>query len=294
MKLLFIIAFGGKGMNILTPNKTAIGAILLTFASLSQAAITTIDFDTTPSGAAINAPNLFSDATPLTELYAAKGVHFTALERKQVTEERPHNGVLKTFTENQLSPINSGMGAILNDSSGFRGPAKSGDNFLAFNGETAFGSHFWRISFDNPIGFFDIDRRRGAEPDNNHRVSLDAYDAEGNLIGSRNNLYNPGGWTSDDYSGYRSSFKTETEISYVDIGHALNCCGGNKNSSLSPTPWSIVYDNLKFGDFADATSGTRFLPGGGTFVPVPGSIWFLLTGLLGFSGLVSKRKLSES
>jgi hypothetical protein len=292
MKLLFIIAFGGKGMNILTHKKTAIGAALLSFASLSQAAITIIDFDTDASGAAINAPNLFSSATALTELYAAKGVHFTALERKQVTEERPHNGVLKTFTENQLSPVNSGMGAILNDSSGFRGPAKSGDNFLAFNGETAFDSHFWRISFDNPIGFFDIDRRRGAEPDNNFFIHLDAYDAEGNKVGSRNNLYNPSGWTSDGYRGYRSSFKTETEISYVDIGHALDR-GGNTNASLRSTPWAIVYDNLKFGDFADATSGTQFLSGGGTFIPVPGSIWFLLTGLIGFGSLVSKRKITE-
>ncbi len=281
-------------MNTLTQKNTAMGAALLSFASLSQAAITTIDFDTDASGAAINAPNLFSSATALTELYAAKGVHFTALERKQVTGERPHNGVLTTFTENQLSPVNSGMGAILNDSSGFRGPAKSGDNFLAFNGDTAFDSHFWRISFDNPIGFFEIDRRRGADPDNNYYLHLDAYDSEGNKVGSRNDLWaRSNSWSSDDWSGYRPSFKSETEISYVDIGHALDCCGGNKNSALRPTPWSITYDNLKFGDFADATSGTRFLSGGGTFIPVPGSIWFLLTGLLGFSGLVSKRKITE-
>ena len=204
-------------MNILIINKNVIGVTLLTVASLSQAAITTIDFDTDPSGAAINAPNLFSDTSALTELYAAKGVHFTALERKQVTSQVPHNGVLTTITRNELSPINSGMGAILNDSSGFRGPAKSGDNFLAFNGETAFGSHFWRISFDNPIGFFEIDRRRGADPDNNnYYLHLDAYDAEGNKVGSRNNLYaRVNEWSSDGYQGYRPSFKTETEISYT-------------------------------------------------------------------------------
>ena len=267
---------------------------LFTFSSLAQASIATINFDIDPSGSAISAPDLFSTATPLTNLYSAQGVNFSALDRIQVTSQIHHNGVLKTVTRNELTPINSGMGAILNDSSGFRGSAKSGDNFLAFNGDTSFGSHFWRISFDDPIGYFDIDRRRGADPDNNYYTHLDAYDAEGNLVGSRNNIYTgSSNWSSDDWSGYRTSFKSETEISYVDIGHVLNW-GNNANSSLRGTPWSIVYDDLVFGDFADASSDTRFLSGGGgSFIPLPGSIWFLLTGLLGFGGLAKKRKLTD-
>ena len=273
--------------------KLVFSVSLLTFSSLSQAVVTTIDFDTDASGASINAPNLFSGATLLTNLYSGVGVNFTALERKSVTSQVPHNGVLTTRTRNELTPSGTGMGAILNDSSGFRGPAKSGDNFLAFNGETAFGSHFWRISFDNPIGYFEVDRRKGADPDNNYYTHLDAYDVDGNLVGSRNDLWTRNNnWASDDYSGYRSAFKSETEISYVDIGHALNCCGGNTNSSLRSTPWSIVYDDLAFGDFTDADSDTRFLSTGGTFIPIPGSIWFLLTGLLGFSSLVRKRNLA--
>jgi hypothetical protein len=279
-------------MNKLTNTQLALSATLLTFSSLTQAVVTIIDFDTDSSENAINAPDLFSSATPLTELYSGSGVHFSALERKEVTSQVPHNGVLTTITRNELSPVGSGMGAILNDSSGFRGPAQSGDNFLAFNGETTFGSHFWRISFDSPIGYFEIDRIHGADPDNTHYINIDAYDVDGNLVGSRNDLYTDmNNWSSDDYSGYWSAFKSETEISYVDIGHALGCCGGATNSSLSSTPWSIVYDDLAFGGFADARSGVRDLSNG-TFIPLPASVWFFLTGLLGFSSLRTKRKLT--
>ncbi len=281
-------------MNKLTNTQLALSATLLTFSSLTQAVVTTINFDTDSSGATINAPDLFSSAIPLTELYAGSGVHFSALERKSITSQVPHNGVLTTRTRNELSPIGSGMGAILNDSSGFRGPAQSGDNFLAFNGETTFGSHFWRINFDNPIGYFEIDRIRGADPDNNYYTHLDAYDADGNLVGSRNDLWTGSNrWASDDYSGYWTAFKSETEISYVDIGHALDW-GGNTNSSLRSTPWSIVYDDLAFGEFADARSGVRDLSTGGTFIPLPASVWFFLTGLLGFGSLRTKRKLTTA
>jgi hypothetical protein len=292
--LLYISFFRRKEMCKSFKSSSFLSIVLFTFSSLAQASIATINFDIDGTGSAINAPDLFSSATPLTNLYSASGVNFTALDRIQVTSQIPHNGVLTTITRNELTPSASGMGAILNDSSGFRRPAKSGDNFLAFNGDTAFGSHFWRISFDSPIGYFDIDRLRGANPDNNYYTHLDAYDVEGNLVGSRNNLYTGyDRWSSENYSGYRTSFKSETEISYVDIGHALNS-GNNANSSFRPTPWSIVYDDLVFGDFADASSGTRFLSGGGgSFIPLPGSIWFLLTGLLGFGGLARKRKLTD-
>jgi len=275
--------------------KSLLGIASIALSSSVLASTSSINFDVDPSGSAISAPDLFSTATPLTNLYSAQGVNFSALDRIQVTSQIHHNGVLKTVTRNELTPTNSGMGAILNDSSGFRGPAKSGDNFLAFNGETAFGSHFWRISFDDPIGYFDIDRRKGAYPDNNYYTHLDAYDAEGNLVGSRNNIYSGiTNWAGGNWYGYRTSFKSETEISYVDIGHALDS-GNNANSSFRPTPWSIVYDDLVFGEFADASSGTPFLSGGGggAFVPIPGSIWFLLTGLLGFSGFARKPKLND-
>jgi len=281
-------------MNKIIKIKSLLGAALITLSPFAGASIVTINFDTDSTGSAIIAPNLFSSASPLTNLYSGQGVNFSALERIQVTSQIPHNGVLKTITRNELMPSNSGMGAILNDSSGFRLSAKSGDNFLAFNGETTFGSHLWRINFDNPIGYFEIDRLRGADPDNNYYTHLDAYDVDGNLVGSRNNLYTRySSWSSDNYSGYRTSFKSETEISYVDIGHAFNS-GNILNSSLRSTPWSIVYDDLVLGGFTDASVGTQFLSGqSGVFVPLPSSIWFLLTGLLGFSGLARKRKLID-
>ena len=273
-------------------NKTKyyLTAILFTFSTLAQASVTHINFDTDATGSVVNAPNLFSAATPLTDFYSGLGVNFSALERNLVTSQVPHNGVLVTRTRNELTPSTSGMGAILNDNSGFGGSAKSGDNFLAFNGDTDFSSHFWRISFDDPIGYFDIDRRAGAAPDNNYYTHLNAYDVDGNLVGSRNNLWRGGSnWTSDGYSGYHAAFKSETEISYVDIGHVLN--GGNIiDSSLRSTPWAIVYDDLLFGEFADASSSTNFLSGGGVNIPLPSGIWLLLTGLLGLSGFTRKRK----
>jgi hypothetical protein len=44
-------------------------------ASQTQTAIQTIDFDSEATGNPINAPNLFSAATPLTDLYAGNGGH---------------------------------------------------------------------------------------------------------------------------------------------------------------------------------------------------------------------------
>ncbi len=263
--------------------------IFLASSSLTQAAITTIDFDTDPSGAVIHAPDLFSGATPLTELYADSGVHFSALERRSVTSQVPRNGVLVTVTRNELVSTSSGMGAILNDSSGFGRPAKSGANFLAFNGETDFNSHFWRISFDDPIGYFGVDRKSGVSPAHGGYVNMDAYDADGNLIGSVNNLWTRDAWSSDDWWGYRSSFKSETEISYIDIGHALYWNSGNVNAGLLSTPWAIAYDNLVFGDVGDAPAGTRSISA--AVIPLPASAWFFLSGLLGFAGLRAKRWL---
>ncbi len=279
-------------MNILLHKKPLLWGALLAFSTISQAAVTVIDFDNDSSGAAINAPNLFSGATALTELYAAKGVHFTALERNSVTSQVPHNGVLKTITRNELSPSTSGMGAILNDGSGFGKAAKSGDNFLAFNGETAYGSHFWRISFDNPIGFFEIDRLGGANPNNAYYLNLDAYDSDGNLVGSKNNLYSDiNSWSSDGYYGRRPAFKSETMISYVDLGQAMDYGSGNRNSGLRPTPWAMAYDNLTFGDFADASAGVGFLSGGGgSNVPLPAAGWLFITAFMGLLGFSSRRK----
>lgn len=269
-------------MGKLIKTKLLLSATVFTFSSLAQAVVTTIDFETDASGAVFNAPNLFSSATSVSNIYSGLGVNFSALERTQVTSQVPHNGVLVTRTRNELNPSNTGMGAILNDNSGYGGPARSGDNILAFNGETDFSSHFWRISFADPIGYFGINKRQGEQPVNRGYTSFDAYDVDGNLIGSRNNEYT--------YSSFSlSHFKSDTEISYIDVGHELNCCGGNANAGLVSTPWALVYDDIAFGDFADAPSYTPFLSGGGTYIPVPGSIWFLLTGLLGFSGLVSKR-----
>ncbi len=267
----------------LIKTKSFLIAILFTFSTLGQAVVTNIDFDIDPTGAAINAPNLFSGATPLTDLYSGSGVNFSALERTQITSEIPVNGVLTTLTRNELTLSGSGMGAILDESSGFSGAAKSGDNFLAFNGETDFSSHFWRISFDNPIGYFSIDKKIGANVIDGD-ANFDAYDIDGNLIGSINYEY-----VFNAYS--QTAFQSETEISYIDIGHGLECCdGGNASSSLQPTPWALVYDDLVFGELSDAPEFTPSLTGGDAFVPVPGSVWLLLTGLF---GLITKRRLTN-
>jgi len=66
-----------------------------------------IDFDTNPSGVAIDAPTTFDSASPLRNTYAAWGVHFSG-------------------------PAADEGGAILNASS-FTSPALSGANFLAFS-----------------------------------------------------------------------------------------------------------------------------------------------------------------
>ncbi len=161
-------------MNKLTNTKLALNAMLFTFSSLTQAVVTTINFDRDPSGSAINAPNLFSGATPLTKLYADLGVHFSAIGREINQNPQTENGVLvyqsigSTLTPvgegSKFSPVGVGMGAILNKKSKFfSSNAKSGENFLAFNSETTFGSNYWRISFDNPIGYFMIDRRFGGD-----------------------------------------------------------------------------------------------------------------------------------
>ena len=84
-----------------------IGAVVLVFAEPCSAG--TINFDTDANGNLINAPNLFSETTNLTNLYSPLGVTFSG-------SGGSNNG-----------------GAILNEGSNFGVSALSGANFLAFN-----------------------------------------------------------------------------------------------------------------------------------------------------------------
>ncbi len=120
-------------------------------------------------------------------------------------------------------------------------------------------------------------------------IHLEAYDVDGNLVGSRRHLQSAAKfWAHDELPVSKwSAFKSETEISYIDITQAVVF---DENFFASEViPWSIVYDNMVFGAFADAHPGAQYLS---TVIPLPASAWFFLTGLLGFGSLRTKRKLS--
>ena len=112
----------------------ATAAILLNSVCFAEALI--INFDTDAYGNPITAPVYFYQATPLTELYAPLGVHFSG-------------------------PSVGTGGEILNDDAAAPGSigilALSGDNFLAFDG---MGINNWSgpetITFDTPVSSVSI------------------------------------------------------------------------------------------------------------------------------------------
>lgn len=260
--------------------------LMLTAASNTYATIQTINFDTDSVGNAINAPTLFSAATPLTDLYVDQGVTFSALDRTAQLTTFPKDGIEITQSVNVLNTTGTGMGSILNEGANFGNHAKSGDNFLAFNNQSTSSTNFWRISFDNPIGYFGISYSNGSSSTYQY-LNFDAYDANGDLIGSSNNNY------LGNYSYYQTNFisnafKSDTEISYIDIGQGLNCCSNNLTASLRSGTWSLTFDNLIYGDFTDAPVYTYNLSGG-TYVPLPGAVWLMLSGLVGIFSMKYQR-----
>jgi hypothetical protein len=274
----------------MTPtNKTRLllNVLMLTAASNTYATIQTINFDTDALGNAINAPTLFSAATPLTDLYVDQGVTFSALDRTAQITTFPKDGIETTQSVNVLNTASAGMGSILNQGANFGNNAKSGDNFLAFNNQSASSANFWRISFDNPIGYFGIAYSNGSSSTYQY-LNFQAYDANGDLIGTSNNNY------LGDYSYYRTNFfskafKSDTDISYIDIGQGLNCCGNNLTASERTGTWSLTFDDLIYGDYTDAPVNVYNLSGGGTYVPLPGAVWLMLSGLIGIFSMKYQR-----
>ncbi|MDD2762032.1 MAG: hypothetical protein PHH11_17285 [Methylomonas sp.] len=262
-------------------------------ASHAQAAVQTINFDNDASGNPISAPSLFSGATALTNLYADIGVNFSALSRTQETSTRIRDGIEVTQAYNVINPAATGMGAILDESSNFGSNAKSGDNFLAFNRLSSSSANLWRVSFDNPIGYFGISYSAGSASTTYQYLNFQAYDADGRLIGVSN--YNYLGYTDANNTYYSSrffdkAFRSETGISYIDIGQGLNCCSNNLDASFSSGNWSVKFDDLIFGEFSDAPTYLYNLSGNnGGYVPVPASIWMMLSGLMVILGCGRKQ-----
>ncbi len=270
-------------MNHVIKNKLYALTFLCSVSSGAQAVITTINFDVDANGNAITAPDLFSAATSLTTQYAARNVTFTALERNSITSDVPHNGVLKTQTRNVLEPSSTGMGAILDEGSAFARSALSGDNFLAFNGATDFGTNFWRVNFADPIGYFQIDYFNGKSPyAGGDDLLFEAFDSNDQLIGRRSDYYlSP--------SSNRMAFKSVTDIAYVNIGHELHPYYSTLLAATpQSTPWALAYDDLVFGEFSDAGNGVSQI--GPSAVPLPASAWLFISGLLGFCGLRKKQQ----
>lgn len=271
-------------------SKKLLVKLLLTVSVLSiansQAAIQTINFDTDAGGNPIDAPNLFNNAASLTELYAGLGVHFSSLNRVAQSTVIIKDGIEVTETSNVMQVANSGMGSILNENANFGHNAKSGDNFLAFNKQSESNTNFWRISFDDPIGYFGISYSNGQTSNYYEYFNIEAYDVNGDRIGSNWSAYSYG-------SQYFStmSFKSSTEIAYIDIGQGIYCCGPNATVSTEPGNWSKTYDDLLFGSFSDAPLYIYDISGNYN-VPLPGAVWMMLSGLLGISRLMTPKRFA--
>jgi len=272
-------------------SKKLLMKLLLTVSVLSiaksQAAVQTINFDTDSNGNPIDAPNLFNNATSLSEEYSDMGVHFSSLNRVAQLTVLSKDGIEVTETVNVMQLSNSGMGSILNENANFGHNAKSGDNFLAFNKQSESNSNFWRISFDDPIGYFGISYGNGQTTNNYYQyLNFEAYDVNGDRIGS---TWHPSSYGSQYF--FSTSFKSSAEIAYIDIGQGLYCCGTNASAGTEYGNWSITYDDLIFGSFSDAPAYIYDISGNYN-VPLPGAAWMMLSGLLGFSRLVTRKRFA--
>ncbi len=266
-----------------------LGSTLLSAAN-TNASIQTINFDTDAFGNDIAAPTLFSAATPLTDLYSSSGVTFSALSRTQQTSLMPKDGIEVSQTYNVMNVSGTGMGSILDQASNFGNNAKSGNNFLAFNNQSDSSANFWRISFDNPIGYFGISYSAGSTSGYQY-LNFQAYDINGDLIGGSYSNY-LGNYSSYQSNYWDNAFRSETEISYIDIGQGLYCCSNNLNASLKGDTWSLNFDDLIYGNFTDAPAYVYNLSGNGVYVPLPASVWIMLSGLAMMLG--TKRRGSPS
>ena len=132
---------------------------LLAGSAARAGSVTTVTFDTDTSGNPIAAPELFINATALTELYAPWGVHFSG-------------------------PGGNDGGAILEVGGGSLGPAYSHPNFLAFNEQATLGDGGTpqgpeTITFDTLVTEASI--YAGASFSSN-AFKLEAYDAGDTLV----------------------------------------------------------------------------------------------------------------
>lgn len=133
----------------------ATAAILLNSVSIAGALI--INFDTDAYGNPINAPDFFFQTSPLTELYAPLGVHFSG-------------------------PIAGYGGAIINEGGSFVVSALSGENFLAFNtmSDLSYAVGPETITFDTPMTSVSIFAAGGGGEYG--PFTMQAFDAGGLLL----------------------------------------------------------------------------------------------------------------
>ncbi|MBX9254289.1 hypothetical protein H1Q63_10105 [Desmonostoc muscorum CCALA 125] len=152
----------------------ATGFITLGTFSAAQAGF--INFDTDANGNPIDAPLLFIETTPLTNLYAPLGVTFSG--------------------PGQLSG-----GSILNQSGSFGVDALSGSNFLAFNRDAILSNGGVptdpeTISFADLISDFSI-FASGGDP---NTFQLQAFDIENSLLGTETITTGLGEWGELSFS----------------------------------------------------------------------------------------------
>ena len=133
----------------------ATAAILLNSVCFAGALI--INFDTDAYGNPINAPDFFFQTSPLTELYAPLGVHFSG-------------------------PSAGYGGAIINEGGSFGVSALSGDNFLAFNtmSDLSYAVGPETITFDTPMTSVSIFAAGGGGEYG--PFTMQAFDAGGLLL----------------------------------------------------------------------------------------------------------------
>lgn len=136
--------------------------------NLQSPSTTFIDFDHDASGNPLFASCLFVDTSPLTEIYAPLGVHFSGPD--------PTSG-----------------GAILHNCSNFGVPPVSGPNFLAFNRRASFTSGGRAtdpetITFDSPALFVSLIASAGRA---SGTFQLQGFDAN-NMVVSTDVQISPG------------------------------------------------------------------------------------------------------
>lgn len=173
----------------------------------------TINFDQNPNGSPIYAPNQFSQAQSLTNLYAPLGIHFAGY-------------------------LGSSAWPILNDYSGFGVAALSGQNYLAYSSacspyctgaQLQDGSTLGDplvMTFDGSVKDFSIWASAGLR--GNSYAALKAFNSRGKVVAETPYPYSSFGYGWTQLAVHSNAYN----IKYVE----LTVPGGN----------AAVFDNLQY------------------------------------------------